>query len=68
MSFKPQVQTVGNGDEWSGNALAFGTREEAEANARELACRWYLVTNTRAIESDEPVNYRWVDGKLEPVA
>jgi hypothetical protein len=51
-----------NGDDvWAGNALRFATREEAEKNVRNLEMRWLLVTNTRVIESDDPVNYRWDD-------
>ena len=59
MSFKPEVQVNGC-DEWVGNALRFATREEAEANARDLMGRWLLVTDTRVTESDDPVNYAWV--------
>jgi hypothetical protein len=33
MSFKPEVQTDSTG-KWYGNALRFGTREEAEARSR----------------------------------
>lgn len=65
MSFKPEVQVSGEGDKWHGNALRFATREEAEANARDLSYRWLLVTGHRASESDDPVNYRYVDGQLE---
>jgi hypothetical protein len=25
---------------------------------------WTLVCETRVVETDDPVNYRWVDGKL----
>jgi hypothetical protein len=64
-SWKPQVQVVGEGDNWYDNALRFATPEEAIDNARVLSCRWLLVTNYRAATSNEPVNYRWVDGHLE---
>ena len=50
-----------------GNALRFATREEAEANARDLECRWTLVRATRVVESDDPVNYAFVNGRLVPV-
>jgi hypothetical protein len=53
-----------SGREWAGNALVFATREEAEDNARELMSRWMLVTDTRADETDDPVNYQWADRKL----
>jgi hypothetical protein len=67
MSWKPEVQVVGEGDKWHRNGLVFGTKEEAEANARNLMSRWLLVTACRATESDEPINYRWTDKGLEPV-
>ena len=63
MSFKPEVIADSSG-KFCGNGLAFATREEAEANVRDLASRWFLVRETRVVESDEPVNYRWVDGRL----
>jgi len=66
MSFKPEVQTDDTG-KWYGNALRFGTREEAEAQVQDLMMRWFAVRETRAIECDDPVNYRYVDGGLEQV-
>jgi len=56
MSFKPEVFVQGK---WSQNGLAFATQAEAEANARDLMGRWMLVENSRAVESDQPVNYKW---------
>lgn len=64
MSFKPEVQTDNTG-EWYGNALRFAAREEAEANVRDLMMRWFAVRDTRVVESNDPVNYRYVDGRLE---
>ena len=29
--------------------------------------RWLAVRDTRVVESEDPVNYRWVDGALEAV-
>jgi hypothetical protein len=43
---------------WCGNALRVATREEAEANVRDLMMRWFAVRETRVVESDDPVNYR----------
>jgi hypothetical protein len=62
-SFKPEV-IADNSGQWCGNALCFATREEAEANVRDLMMRWLLVRDTRVVESDEEPNYRWVDGRL----
>jgi len=66
MSFKPEV-IADNSGKWCGNALCFATKEEAEANVRDLMMRWFAVRETRVVESDDPVNYRYVDHKLIPV-
>jgi hypothetical protein len=58
MSYKPEVQTDASG-KWYGNGLRFATYDEAYASASDLAGRWLLVREFRAVESDEPVNYRW---------
>lgn len=65
MNWKPEVFVEGK---WSQNALVFATREEAEQNARDLLMRWFVPTDSRAAESDEPVNYRYVNGQLEQAA
>lgn len=67
MSWKPEVMVSGE-KEWAGNSLRFATKEEAEGNVRNLMWRWLSVTDTRVVESEDPVNYRWVDGKLEEVS
>lgn len=66
-SWKPEVQTIGDGDKWNSNALRFATKEEAEYSARDLAGRWMLVTAHRAAPSDDPVNYQIVDGQLTAI-
>jgi hypothetical protein len=53
-----------NSGKWCGNGLRFATREEAEANVANLAMRWFLVRDTRVVESPDPVNYAWIDGRL----
>lgn len=63
-NWKPQVLVQG---EWAGNALVFATRDEALENARELMGRWMLVTDYRAGESTDAVNYKWANGQLEEV-
>lgn len=65
-SWKPEVSTDSSGN-FYGNALRFATKEEAEANAHDLMMRWLLVCEYRAVESDDPVNYAWIDGKLVSV-
>jgi hypothetical protein len=53
-----------NTGEFCGNALRFATKEEAEGNVFDLSMRWMLVRDTRVVESDDPVNYKWENGKL----
>lgn len=65
-SYKPEVIADSTG-QWYGNALRFATREEALDNVRDLEMRWFSVRDTRVVESDDPVNYRWVSGKLVEV-
>jgi hypothetical protein len=64
MSFKPDVIADSSG-KWAGNAARFATREEAEANVQDLMMRWFAVRETRVVESDDPVNCRYVDSRLD---
>jgi hypothetical protein len=66
MSYKPEVVADRSGS-WNGNGLRFATRDEAEAYVLDLSCRWTLVTQTRVIESDDAVNYRWTGSRAEPI-
>ena len=67
MSYAPEV-IADNSGKFCGNALRFATREEAEANVSDLASRWFAVRETRVVESPDPVNYSYVNGKLEMVS
>jgi hypothetical protein len=51
-------------DKWSGNALRFATKEEAEANVHDLMMRWLAVRETRVVECDDPVTHTYVDHTL----
>ena len=55
-SWKPDVQTAGDGDAWSTNSLAFAKKEDAEAWVLNLSLRWTAVSDTRVVESDEEPN------------
>jgi hypothetical protein len=66
MSWKPEVIADSSGT-WTGNALRFATREEAEANVRDLMMRWLLVREVRVVESTDPVNYAWTAQGLKAV-
>jgi hypothetical protein len=57
MSFKPEVIADSSG-EWTGNQLRFNTEKEAKTYVADLMLRWTLVTDTRVVESSEPVNVR----------
>jgi len=54
-SFKAEVVADSTG-KFCGNALRFGSREEAEIYARDLMQRWTAVTEWRVVTSDDPVN------------
>jgi len=65
MSFAPEVQTDDSG-KWYGNAVRFATEAEAQRWADDLSMRWFAVRATRAVASDDPVNYRITEaGVLE---
>ena len=66
MSWKPEVIADSTG-KWVGNALRFATEAEAKANVQNLMDRWMSVIDTRVVECDDPVNYAWIDGKLNGV-
>ena len=68
MSWKPEVNTAGDPEgTWTANGIAFETKEESDAWGLDLACRWTAVRDVRSVESDEPVNRRIVDGKVENI-
>lgn len=55
MSWAPEVMVEGK---WAGNAIRFATKEEAELYGIDLLLRWFVPTDSRAVESADPVNYR----------
>lgn len=55
MSWKPEVLVNG---EWGLNGMAFETKPEAEAWAKDLLNRWYSANDFRAVESEDVPNYR----------
>jgi hypothetical protein len=66
VSYKPEV-IADNSGKWCANALRFATKEEAHASASDLAGRWMLVRDWRAVESIDPVNYKREDGRDVPL-
>ena len=63
MSYAPEVIADDSG-QWTGNALRFATREEAQVWVEGLQRRWMLVRSTRVVESTDPVTYAIRDGSL----
>jgi hypothetical protein len=58
LSWVPQAIT--DSGQWVGNGLRFATKEEAETCLAEL----YPGRTSRVVESSDPVNYRWENGRL----
>ena len=59
-SWKPEVLVDGK---WSTNGLRFATAEEAFGSMMALRIRWWVPTDGRATESEDPVNYRFENGR-----
>ena len=55
-SWAPEVFVEG---QWAGNGVRFATKEEAEAWGRDRLMRWFVPTDSRAVESSDYPNYRW---------
>ena len=55
MSWKPEVHV---NNQWSSNAIAFETEEEAVVYAKDLFNRWTLCSDYRAVPSSDTVNYK----------
>ena len=66
MSFAPEVIADSSG-KWCGNALRFATEQEVAVNVCDLSMRWFAVREMRVVESSDPVNYRYIDGRLVPI-
>lgn len=66
-SYIAQIRGLGE-DSWTGNGLRFATAAEALAYAEDLQSRWMGcekgAENRRAEPSEDPVSYRWIDGRL----
>jgi hypothetical protein len=57
-SWKTEVCVDGK---WATNSLRFATKAEAEKAGFELLSRWFVPTDSRAAESEDPVNYMFDD-------
>lgn len=56
-NYRPEISTDG-GKSFGQNAQVFATKEEAEWMARDIFTRWMMATDWRAVETEDPVNYR----------
>ena len=63
MSYRAEVITNAEGA-WVSNRLRFATYQEAVEYVCDLAGRWTWVTETRVVETGDPVNYRYLDSQL----
>jgi hypothetical protein len=64
MAYKAEMHVEGG---WYGNAIVLETHEEAKAYAEDLYLRWTSPDDRRVVETDEAVNYRFVNFRLIPV-
>lgn len=64
MSWKPEVR-VANDNKFYDNAVRFATEAEAIAYAEDLRQRWTSAREIRAAEVSDPVNAKWIDGKVK---
>ena len=63
-SWKPEVLVDG---QWSTNGLRFATEQEACGSVMLLRMRWWVPTDGRATESEDPVNYRFENNQNVPI-
>lgn len=70
---RPAVKSYGmeviadSSGKWCGNGIRLATRDEAERYAQYKFATWTLVTDTRVIESTDPVNYTFGPEGLKAV-
>jgi len=66
MSYKVEIRAVGESS-WHSNGCRFATKEEAEGSGHSLFMRWFGCDACRVAVSDDPVNYKFVDGRDVPL-
>lgn len=66
MAYKAEVIADSTGT-WCGNSLRFATHPEAEAYVSDLYSRWTAVRQTRVVECNDEVNYKWEGGRAFPI-
>ena len=63
-NFKYGVQ-LPDQDNLSFNAVVFATAEEAETGGKELLSRWFVPISYKVVETEDEVNYRIVNNRIE---
>lgn len=58
MSWKVEVEVLGEKGSWHSNPLRFGSQEEAARYGSVLALRWLSVACVRECWTNDPVNAR----------
>ena len=67
MSYKFGILTPGDKD-FVSNGLRFATEDEAKQYGNELLSRWFTaVLEEKVLESEDAVNYVFVDGHAKPI-
>lgn len=66
-SFEMQVQVRGEPGEWHSNSIRLVSYADAQAYGRMKQNSWTLVTSYRVRQSNDPVNYSYADGRLQPI-
>jgi len=61
-NFKPTIKPIGESKFYT-NGQTFATEAEARQSAKNRYCNWMMAEAFGVEESDEPVNYAWVDGQ-----
>ena len=65
-NFKPAFILSGE-DKPCTNAQVFATKEEATDSARARFMVWTMPTDWTVVETEDPVNYKIVDGRDTPI-
>lgn len=65
MGWKPTF-TIPGESKPSTNAQVFATKREAEESARARFMVWTAPTAWGVMETDDPVNYKFIEGKATP--
>ena len=63
MSWRVGIKTAGDID-WVSNQLRFKSIDEAKRYSVDLDWRWTVKKEMKILQSDDPVNAAWRDGRV----